>query len=111
MDNETNNTQSWSKSFFDPYSTFQARYALEMLHSLGSLFDNKYITNVSLQTMMIDLANRDDKCFYKLALNAYKDLQHNESPDLTHIFNEDEFQYIKHDLLESENEEKVRRTD
>ncbi|CAF1118346.1 unnamed protein product [Rotaria sordida] len=94
-----NNHQSWSNSFLDPYQTFRARYALEILHSLGSLFDNKYATDESLRTMMINLANRDDKYFYKLVLNAYQGLQKNESFDLMTIFNEYEFEYNTHDLL------------
>ncbi|CAF3141033.1 unnamed protein product [Rotaria sp. Silwood2] len=104
MENQTKDHQSWSNSFLDPYPTFGTRYALEMLHSLGSLFDNKYITNESLRTIMIDLANRDDKCFYKLALNAYQNLQKNESLDLMTIFNEDEFEYNKYDLFKFDEE-------
>ncbi|CAF4720264.1 unnamed protein product [Rotaria sp. Silwood1] len=110
MENQTSNQKSWSNSFLDSYKTFGAQYALEMLHSLGSSFDNKYVMNESLQTMMIDLANKDDKCFYKLALNAYHSLQKNESLDLMTIFNEDEFEYNKHDLFKFD-EEKQEKDD
>lgn len=75
MENQTSPNRSWSNSFVDPYQTFTVRYALGILHSLGHIFDNQYITNESLQTMMITLANRDDNYFYKLTLNAYQCFQ------------------------------------
>lgn len=99
--------QSWSSSFLDAYKTFKGRYTLEMLHSLGSVFDDKYMTDESLQSMMINLANRDDVCFYRLALNAYEQLQKNESVDLTSFFNEEECDYYEYNLSKSNAEEQV----
>ncbi|CAF1424261.1 unnamed protein product [Rotaria sp. Silwood1] len=104
MANHIHTNQLWSNSFLDPYQTFKNRYAFEMLHSLGSVFDNKYSTNTSLQTMMISLAKRDDKNFYKLALIAYQVLQKDESVDLMTIFNENEFEQSTLDLSKPDEE-------
>ncbi|CAF1146461.1 unnamed protein product [Rotaria sordida] len=81
----------WSKSFINKFPTFDAQYAIELLHSLGSIFDSNYSTNENLRNKMIQLAKRDDKCFYQLALYAYKKLQENNSFDLTTVFNDEEF--------------------
>ncbi|CAF3170689.1 unnamed protein product [Rotaria sp. Silwood2] len=104
MENHIHKNQSWSNSFLEPYQTFKNRYALEMLHSLGFVFDNKYSTNTSLQTMMISLAKRDEKNFYKLALIAYQTLQKDESVDLMTIFNENEFEHSTLDLSKPDEE-------
>ncbi|CAF2732560.1 unnamed protein product [Rotaria sp. Silwood2] len=84
----------WSKSFISEYTTFDAQYAIELLHSLGSVFDNNYSTNENLRNVMIELAKRDNKCFYQLALHVYKKLQRNNSFDLTTVFNDEEFNAI-----------------
>ncbi|CAF1332700.1 unnamed protein product [Rotaria sp. Silwood1] len=84
----------WSKFFISEYTTFDAQYAIELLHSLGSVFDNSYSTNETLRNLMIKLAKRDEKCFYQLALYAYKKLQRNKSFDLTTVFNDEEFNAI-----------------
>ena len=62
----------WSNTIFNQYSTFQGQYALELLHSCDSHFDKYYFENENLRNKMIDLANRDDHCFYQLALHAYQ---------------------------------------
>ncbi|CAF0940803.1 unnamed protein product [Rotaria sordida] len=84
----------WSKSFINEYKTFYCQYTIELLHLLGSVIDNNYSTNENLRNMMIELAKRDDKCFYQLALYAYKRLQRNNSFYLTTAFNDEEFTAI-----------------
>lgn len=78
----------WSESYFNEYSTFYGQYALELLHSLGCIFDNAYSNNENLRNKMIHLAKQNDYCFYELAFEAYKRLQQNKSFNLTTVFNE-----------------------
>jgi hypothetical protein len=85
----------WSDSLLNEFSTFKAQYAIEILHSLGSIFDRSYLTNENLRQVMINLAKRDEKCFYQLALHAYEQLQINDSFDLSTVFNEEEFDTVK----------------
>jgi hypothetical protein len=91
MNSQRNTSQSWSETVLNNYLTFDGQYAFEMLHSLGSVFDEKYSLNKSLQRLMIELAKKDDKRFYALALQAYEKLRHNKSLDLTTIFNQENF--------------------
>ena len=104
MDNQITKHSSWSNSLLEHYQKFKSRYALEMLHSLGPVFDNKYIMNTSLQKTMISLAEQDQTNFYKLALIAYENLQKHESFDLTTIFNESEFEHCTLDLSKSDDD-------
>jgi hypothetical protein len=83
----------WSNSILDEFPTFQTQYAIELLHSLGPIFDNNYLRNV-----MIDLAERHEESFYQLAYNAYRQLKTNDSVDLLSIFNEEGFNAIKNFL-------------
>ena len=80
-----------------------------MLHSLNTLFDEIYSTNVWLQTKMINVANRDDNHFYRLALYVYSQLQKQEKFDVAAAFNDDEFEMDPEDLLEFEEENEVRK--
>jgi len=89
----------WSNTIFNQYSTFQGQYALELLHSCDSHFDKYYFENENLRNKMIDLANRDDHCFYQLALHAYQYLQQNNpSFDLLTVFNDDMFSKMQESL-------------
>ena len=97
MNIQHNPSQSWSKMFLNNYLTFDGQYAVEILHSLGSVFDEKYSMNKDLQNTMIELAKQDDKRFYALALQAYEKLRHNKSLDLTTIFNQEKFNAISLD--------------
>lgn len=90
----------WSNSMLKEFPTFHSQYAVELLHSLGSIFDNNYLSNENLRNLMIDLAKQDDKCFYQLALHAYKTLQLNNSFDLMTIFNDEKFNTMKDSLEE-----------
>jgi hypothetical protein len=96
----------WSNSILNEFPTFNAQYAIELLHSLGSVFDNHYLKNGNLRNVMQDFAKRDDKCFYQLALHAYKKLQKYDSFDLRTIFNEEEFLVIK-DLVNDDEKDLV----
>ncbi|CAM4813503.1 unnamed protein product [Rotaria magnacalcarata] len=79
------------KTFLSEFPTFNAQYAIELLHSLNSTFDSQCSTNENLRNIMLDLAKRDDNCFYETALRAYRQLQNDKSHDLTTIFNNKEF--------------------
>jgi hypothetical protein len=88
----------WSNSILDEFPTFQTQYAIELLHSLGPIFDNNYLRNENLRNVMIDLAKRHEESFYQLAYNAYRQLNTNDSVDLLSIFNEEGFNAIKNFL-------------
>jgi hypothetical protein len=96
----------WSNSIINKFPTFHAQYAVELLHSLGAVFDTHYLTNENLQNIMHDFAKRDDNCFYQLALHAYRELRMNSSFDLTTIFNDEAF-YTMNDSLKEEIENSV----
>jgi hypothetical protein len=96
----------WSNSILNQFPTYQAQYAIELLHSLGSIFDNNYLNNENLRNVMIDLAKQDDKCFYQLALHAYRQLQIDNSLDLITVFNDEKFNSMK-DLLKEDVENSV----
>lgn len=91
----------WSNSILNEFPTYYSQYAIELLHSLGSIFDTNYLANENLRNLMIDLAKRDDKCFYQLALHAYKQLQINNSFDLMTVFNNENFNSTKVVLQEN----------
>ena len=85
----------WDKIEFNWYPTSDAVYAIAMLHSLGYLFDDKYLMNSRLQNTMVELAEKDDKCFYQLAVKAFRELEKCHWLDLTTVFNQKEFNQIK----------------
>ncbi|CAF1034913.1 unnamed protein product [Rotaria sordida] len=72
----------WSKSFINEYKTFYCQYTIELLHLLGFVFDNNYSTNENLRNMMIELAKRNDKCFYQLALATSLEEAHQKRENL-----------------------------
>ena len=85
----------WSNQILNEFPTFISQYAMELLHSLGSIFDTKYFSNEDLRNLIIDYAKRDDQCFYQLALHAYRQLKLNDTFDLCQIFTEDNFNRLK----------------
>jgi len=64
-----------------------------MLHSLGYVFDDKYLNNKNLENFMIELSKQDEKCFYQLSLKAFFQLKKCHWFDLNKIFNKN-FIYI-----------------
>ncbi len=70
-------------------------YGMSMLHSLGYLFDDKYLMNKSLQSAMLELAENDGKRFYQLALKACDELKKCHWLDLITIFNQKQFDQIQ----------------
>lgn len=92
---EHNQCKPWDKIEFNWYPTENALYAIAMLHSLGYLFVDKYLTNETLQIIMIDLAENDDQRFYQLAIKAFDLLQSCHWFDLNTIFNEKQFDQIQ----------------
>ncbi len=91
----------WSNLILNEFPTYHAQYAVELLHTLGSIFDNIYFSNENLRHVMIEFAKQDDQCFYQLALHAYRQLQINESYDLMTVFNDREFNAMKDSLQEA----------
>lgn len=79
-------SHQWSNDIFTDYSSEHSRYSLSLLHSLGYVFDDKYLNNKTLQQLMIDLARRDDRYFYQLALKAFYELKRCFWIDLMKIF-------------------------
>ena len=76
----------WSNEILNSYPTEYCRYAISMLHSLGYVFDDKYLNNPNLQKLMIDLARRDEKSFYQLSLKAFYELKKCHWIDLVKLF-------------------------
>ena len=70
-----------------------------MLHSLGYVFDDKYINNQFLQNEMIEIGETDEKYFYQLCLKAYYELKKHHWIDLTKIFNKNYPQTIPNDQI------------
>jgi hypothetical protein len=90
----------WSNEILHELPTFTSQYAMELLHSLGSIFDTKYFSNDTLRTLISDYAKRDDQCFYQLALHAYRQLKLNNGSALSEIFTEGKFNQLKDVLQE-----------
>ncbi|CAF1284234.1 unnamed protein product, partial [Didymodactylos carnosus] len=80
-------------------SSHKSLYSMEMLYSLGFIFEDKYNFSTKLQQSMNDLTSRCDNTFYQLTLNAYKELKQDHCLDLTKIFNEEKFKEIQNELL------------
>ena len=80
------NIHRWSNMDWNSYRTEHSRYALAILHSLGYVFDDKYLSNSILQRRMIELAEHDEKSFYQLCLEACLQLKQCHWKDLTSIF-------------------------
>jgi hypothetical protein len=89
----------WSRNDFNPYRTDHNRYALSMLHSLGYVFDDKYLNNQILQNQMIELAEQDEKLFYQISLKIYSELKKCHWLDLTNIFRTHRLKSINDDQL------------
>ena len=89
----------WSDGILHELPTFTSQYAMELLHSLGSIFDTKYSSNDTLRALISDYAKRDDQCFYQLALHAYRQLKLNNGSDLSEIFTEENYNQLK-DVLQ-----------
>ncbi|CAF3120665.1 unnamed protein product [Rotaria socialis] len=77
----------WSMHDMSWYQTDNTRYAISMLHSLGYAFDDKYLSNESLQSLMIALAEKDENNFYQLSLKAFYELRKCHWLNLIEIFN------------------------
>jgi hypothetical protein len=92
---EHNPYKQWDKIELNWYPMNDAAYGISMLHSLGYLFDDKYLMNKSLQNTMVELADKDEKCFYQLALTAFHELQKCHWLDITTIFNQQQFDQIQ----------------
>lgn len=92
---EHNPCKSWDKIELNWYPADDASYAMAMLHSLGYLFDDKYLLDESLQMVMIELAEKDDQRFYQLAIKAFDLLQSCHWLDLSTVFNEKQFNRIQ----------------
>ncbi|UJR30133.1 hypothetical protein I4U23_017674 [Adineta vaga] len=65
----------WSTNCFEDYQTDYSRYGLSILHSLGYVFDDKYLTNKNLQNQMKILAEENENQFYQLSLKVYYELK------------------------------------
>ena len=91
---EHNRYKPWNKIEFNWYPTEGALYAITMLHSLGYLFDDKYLANQQLQSIMVDLAEEDEKRFYQLALRVFNELQRCHWLDLETIFDRNQLNLI-----------------
>jgi hypothetical protein len=94
--------QSWSRNHLNSYQTDHSRYAISILHSLGYVFDDKYLNNQILQDQMIESAKRDEKSFYQISLKIFSELKKCHWMDLREIFgnnplksvNDDQFIYV-----------------
>lgn len=90
-------THRWSNIHWDDYRTDYNRYAVAMLHSLGHVFDDKYLMNSTIRTRMIELAEHDHKLFYQLCLEACSELRKCHWRDLTTIFDQQSVKIIHND--------------
>jgi len=86
------NKSVWSNDDFQYYPKGDARYGIAMLHALGYLFDDKYLRHTTLQRRMIHYANTNPYVFYQLTIEAQEKLKKFHYFDLTHIFNENQWQ-------------------
>lgn len=91
---EHNTCPQWDKIEFNWYPTDDSLYGISMLHSLGYLFDDKYLMNKQLQSTMVDLAEQNEKHFYQLTVRAFNELKKYHWLDLTTIFNQNQFDRI-----------------
>lgn len=76
----------WSNEILNDYPSEHSRYAVSLLHSLGYVFDDRYLHNPNLQNFMINLAQKNDRHFYQVALKAYYELKKCYWIDLFAIF-------------------------
>lgn len=58
-----------------------------MLHSLGYLFDDKYLNNQILQNLMIKLSDENQEIFYQLTIKIYHQLKKCHWFNLIHLLN------------------------
>ena len=72
---EQSSCKSWDKIEFNWYPSTDATYSMALLHSLGYLFDDKYMMNDQLQGRMVELSEENEERFYQLALQAFQNLQ------------------------------------
>ncbi|CAF1006376.1 unnamed protein product, partial [Adineta ricciae] len=68
---EQSSCKSWDAIEFNWYPTIDATYSMAMLHSLGYLFDDKYLMNDQLQGRMVELSEENEERFYQLAVQAF----------------------------------------
>lgn len=80
------NIREWTNDELNWYQKDHVRYALSMLHSLGYVFDDKYLHNQKLQNLMIELAENDENHFYRLSLTAFYELKKYHWFNLFEIF-------------------------
>ena len=93
--------RSWPTLEWNWYPTDHTRYALAMLHSLGYVFDDKYLSSDPLQITMLAFAEENERRFYPLALKAFHALKDDHGLDLNSIFNQTEFDQIPEEVNES----------
>ncbi|CAF3878794.1 unnamed protein product [Rotaria sp. Silwood2] len=84
----------WSINDLNWYQTDNARYAISMLHSLGYVFDDKYLHNDILQNCMIELAEQDENYFYQISLKTFYELKKCHWLNLIEIFNKNHIKII-----------------
>ena len=75
---------------------------MAMLHSLGYLFDDKYLVHGQLQSTMVELAEEDEERFYQLAVRAVDALRSCHWLDLTTVFNRKQFNGVKRAVSQQE---------
>ncbi len=93
------NIYQWSINNLNCYKTEDSRYGISMLHSLGYVFDDKYLNNKNLENFMIELSKQDEKYFYQLSLKAFYQLKKCHWFDLTKIFNKNSLHINNNDQL------------
>jgi hypothetical protein len=81
----------WSAELIDQFPTFYSQYAIELLHSLGDRFDQRFVSDVRLRDTMIELAKQDECAFYKLALHVCQKLEESAAFDPATVFNKEDF--------------------
>ena len=92
---ERNQCKLWDQIEFNWFPTNDGLYTMAMLHSLGYLFDDKYLTNQTLQGTILELSEEDENRFYQLGVKAFKELQKCHWFDLSTIFNRTQFDQIR----------------
>lgn len=79
--------KNWSADELKWFLTDETRYSVEMLHSLGYVFDDKYLFNSTIRNRIIRCAEEDQQTFYQLVQLAIAQLRKCHWTDLLNIFN------------------------
>jgi hypothetical protein len=102
------NDHRWSDDIFERYDSETARYALAMCHSLGYVFDDKYLFDARLQHRMMQCAIDDEHAFYQLVQRAIIELNKCHWLDLTAFFIRQETNRIKQVKQETPTRQSIR---